>query len=87
LKAQYEFVKQGDFDNFARIYPLLACSFIPFCKKYCIETKHWEKMNEWKNHSLYNIDNPEDYYKLCIDFISGMSDYYAIKIFDELTKF
>ncbi len=87
LKSQYEFVKQGNFDNLARIYPLLASSFIPFCKKYCIETKDWEKMKEWKNHSLYNIDNSEDYYKLCIDFISGMSDYYAIKIFDELTKF
>jgi dGTPase len=87
LKAQYNAISQGNFNNLTSTYPLLASSFIPFCKKYCFETKLWEKQIEWKNQSLYDIQNSEDYYKLSIDFISGMSDYYAIKIFDELTKF
>ena len=43
---------------------------------------------EYGNTVIYRIDTSEDDYKTaCIDYIAGMTDTYAEKIFDELTTF
>jgi len=87
LDVQYELIKMGDYNKLQKHYPLLADSFIPFLQKYCNENSLWKKNQIWRNNTLYDINNKEDYYHLCIDFISGMSDQFATKVFDELTSF
>ncbi len=39
------------------------------------------------NDVVYKLDNREDYVRAIIDYISGMTDSYAIKIFGDLTAF
>ena len=44
--------------------------------------------NSFGNTIIYHISNSEqDYRRACIDYIAGMTDTYAEKIFDELTTF
>lgn len=42
---------------------------------------------KYKNIKIYNLNEENDYYQAIIDFISGMTDTFAIKIFDEITSF
>ena len=40
-----------------------------------------------KNKVLFSIDNPTDFYKSIIYFISGMTDNFAIEIYNEIIHF
>ena len=44
-------------------------------------------MRKYRNRIIYNIENEMDYKQAIIDYISGMSDNYAIKIYKELIEF
>ena len=43
--------------------------------------------NTLTNKIIYDINNEMDYKQAIIDYISGMSDNYAIKIYKELIEF
>ncbi len=44
--------------------------------------------DEYGNKVIYRISDSEaDYKKACIDYIAGMTDTYAEKIFGEMTTF
>ena len=45
------------------------------------------KLRKYRNVVIYDINNEMDYKQAIIDYISGMSDNYAIKIYKELTEF
>lgn len=52
------------------------------------ETKQDRFGNVFKNTVLYAIGTEEKAYKAaCVDYIAGMTDRYAEKIFTELTTF
>ncbi|MBD9158610.1 MAG: hypothetical protein EGQ16_02005 [Clostridiales bacterium] len=40
-----------------------------------------------KNKIIYDYTNPQDYYKAIIDFIAGMTDNYAIDMYNEIVSF
>lgn len=42
---------------------------------------------KYKNEVLYKLENREDYVRCIIDFISGMTDHFAIRVFEELISF
>lgn len=75
-----------------REYPTLGKHFLERMKKYsdvgravAVRDKFG---NMFGNVVMYHISNSERAYKLaCIDYIAGMTDTYAEKIFDELTTF
>ena len=45
------------------------------------------RLRKYRNVLIYDVDNEMDYKQAIIDYISGMSDNYAIKIYKELTEF
>ena len=45
------------------------------------------RLRKYRNKIIYNIEDILDYKQAIIDYISGMSDTYAIKAFKELTEF
>jgi len=41
----------------------------------------------YMNRVIYSLDKKDDYIMAIIDYISSMTDHFAIKIFNELTTF
>ena len=78
-------------DNIRRLaedYPTLGRHFEKRMKKYSDIGRAEGDTREYGNTVIYRIDTSEDDYKTaCIDYIAGMTDTYAEKIFDELTTF
>ena len=74
-------------------YPLLASSFEKWLAKYCDTdiVPTGELKNEalsCENEKIYGrLENKEIYAQAVIDFISGMTDRFAVKLFNELISF
>ena len=73
-------------------YPTLGKHFLERMRKFSDIGRHIAKKdkfgNSFGNTIIYHISNSEqDYRRACIDYIAGMTDTYAEKIFDELTTF
>jgi len=72
-------------NNFLEIYPELSKTFIEKLKRYSDLGGKGKRRENLKNIVLYDLDNKEHFIKAIIDYISSMTDNFAIKIFDELT--
>jgi dGTPase len=57
------------------------------CFKYSNIDDKQHYLRRYKNKIIYNIENEIDYKQAIIDYISGMSDNYAIKAYNELIEF
>lgn len=69
--------------SYNEIYPLLTKYFIEWLKKYSNNRDN----SKLKNDVIYDLENKNDYIQSIIDFISGMTDNFVLRIFDELTSF
>ena len=68
----------------ALYYPILTSHYKEWLEKY----SNIEPRNPlYKNKILYDLNSVDDYRASCIDFISGATDNFAIKIFNEITGF
>ena len=63
------------------IYPNLIAGFIQWVMVYIKENK------EGLNYKLYSLKEKKDYSKAIIHYISGMTDKYAIEIYNEIISF
>lgn len=63
------------------IYPKLISAFVQWLSTYCKEIEFGI------NKKLYNINSKEDYTKAIIHYISGMTDKYAIDMYNEIISF
>ena len=61
---------------------LLKSSFNEWIDKYSIQ-----KNRNYQNKKVFNIKNKKDFKRSCIYYISGMTDSFAISIFNELNSF
>lgn len=69
----------------SNFYPKLSSSFLGFLCNYCnIENR--EKLN-LKNKILFEEENIENYCQAIIYYISGMTDNFAIEIYNEIIGF
>lgn len=100
LQSIYETLKEGydgmhtlaRLQDMAKDYPTLGKHFSERLQKFSDigrEVATTDKFgNAFGNHIMYYIERGEQDYRLaCIDYIAGMTDTYAEKIFDELTTF
>lgn len=71
----------------SKIYPLLIDTFLAWLTKYSDINERIGNDNKLQNEILYRIRHRNDYCKAIIDYISGMTDGFAIRIFNELTGF
>lgn len=69
-------------------YPQLCSTFSDWLIKYSNTISKEERLNKkLLNKVIYNIDKELDYKTAVIDFISGMTDSFAIKMFNEIISF
>lgn len=86
LKSTYD--GQNTLKNLNKLnntYPKLCKSFISFIYNYYdFENRDTLKL---KNKVLFSIENPSDFYKSIIYYIAGMTDNFAIEIYNEIIHF
>lgn len=76
--------------KYSRTYPQLASAFGDWLKKYCLKEILPDDMriDNYRNVKIYGaLENKEVYAQAVLDFISGMTDAFAIRLFDEQLKF
>lgn len=71
--------------NLSNTYPKLCESFISFISNY-YDFGNREAL-KLKNKVLFSLDNEKDYYQAIIYYISGMTDNFAIEIYNEIIHF
>ncbi len=69
------------------IYPSLIGSFNYWLNKYSNIDNDGRNESKFANKIIYNISLERDYKTAVIDYISSMTDNFALKIFSELTRF
>lgn len=74
-------------DHYSKIYPELCSTFVAKLEKFSDLGSIRERNPMYKNRVIYKLDKKADYILAIIDYLSSMTDYFAIKIFNELTTF
>ncbi|HHU79454.1 MAG TPA: HD domain-containing protein [Clostridiales bacterium] len=91
LKDAYRKERTLEFlqEKYLGIYPLLIKHYMEWLQKYANNHSlpDFKRSKRYKNVLLYDMLNERDYIQSIIDFISGMTDSFAIRIFNELTTF
>ena len=86
LKSCFEYEKTLlNIQKLNKFYPKLSNNFYDFLTNYIdSDNKETLKLN---NTVVFNIKNEKDFYKSILDYISGMTDNFAIEIYNEIIKF
>ncbi len=69
----------------SRNYPKLSSHFLDWVKKYSIN--HETKVKHKDHCKLYDLSLEKEYIQAVVDFISGMTDQFAILMFQEVITF
>lgn len=68
-----------------KFYPKLSNGFYEFLQNY---SDFGNRKNlKLKNQIIFDYKNKEDFYKSIISYISGMTDNFAIEIYNEIIRF
>lgn len=85
LKVQYD--KENTFQNLENLkitFPKLCDSFIGFLENYYDISRENLRLN---NKVLFSLNEPKDFYKSIIYYIAGMTDNFAIEVYNEIIHF
>lgn len=66
-------------------YPNLTVTFKDWLLKYSLAGK--EQGSEYKNAVIYDLSKTESYQLAVLEYVAGMTDAYAIKVFNEIVTF
>lgn len=72
-------------ENLNKFYPELYKNFLSFLNHY-FDLGNRENL-KLKNQVIFNLNNEKEFYKAIIYFISGMTDNFAIEIYNEIIGF
>lgn len=81
-----EYIKQT-LKDIERIYPSLSGSFAYWLMKYADLDLSEREGSKFDNHLVYYLDSKNDYVKAVADYLSSMTDQFAIRLFSELIRF
>ncbi len=75
-----------------KVYPMLIKDFLQHINQYSLLPPHNQdvarQMLKYKNLKIYgNLETKEVYAQAILDYISGMTDRYAIAVFNELLRY
>ena len=70
-----------------RYAPKLCEAFEDWVIKYTDTSRRKRKSRHYYNRIVYDLNKRRDYRRAVLDFISGMTDSFALSVFDELTEF
>ena len=71
--------------NLGKFYPKLSNEFYHFLENYC-DFSDREKL-KLKNKIIFDISNKNDFSKAIISYIAGMTDNFAMEIYNEIIRF
>jgi len=75
-------------EKLSSYYPELSQTFIKWISSYWDLTDRTNRASKLANKIIYQVkENESDYRRAILDFISGMTDQYAIKSFNQITSF
>lgn len=77
----------ANLNNLGKFYPESIESFKEWLFKYSDIIDRKAEMKNYKNKVIYNVAEEKEYYKSIIDFIAGMTDNYAIDMYNEIIRF
>lgn len=77
-----EKIKEGLSD-----YHMLRDAFLEWIIKYTSTNEELKENYGFSNKTIYDVHKKKQYIKSIIDFISGMTDNFALNVFEELTRF
>lgn len=86
IKAQV-YTENGNLEQYLRYVPKLASTFCDWIIKYTNYDKQKKEAYRYKTEEVFNIHDKESWEKCVIEFISGMTDQYAIEVFEEIISF
>ena len=75
----------AEVNRYKDIYPILSNNFSEWLTKY--SDSNGKRNSRYHNEVLYNLDDRKDFVQAIVDYISGMTDSFAIRIFNEITTF
>lgn len=68
-----------------RYYPVLSEEFVGWLANYTNIKERDD--DDFKSKIIYNLNNLKDYERAIIDYMSGMTDNYIVKIYNEIVSF
>lgn len=74
-------------DHYSAVYPELSNTFINKLEKFSDLGGLSERNPNYMNKVIYRLSEREDFIEAITDYLSSMTDQFAIKIFNELTTF
>ncbi len=96
LMKTKEYVQHGRLNQALRYYPILCKTFEQWLIKYahympCSETCRSRvdryKIMHFNTEKIFSIEDYESFTKCVIEFISGMTDSFAIQVYEEIISF
>ncbi len=72
-----------DKEGISKMYPEIMKNFEEWLKMYW----NYERYEMCKNKIVFNIENENEFYQAIIYYISGMTDNYAIDIYNKIISF
>ena len=72
-----------EIQNLKKFYPKLMSSF----EEWILNYWNLQRSEKCKNDVIINMNNEKDYFKAIIFYISGMTDNFAIDIYNEIIRF
>lgn len=74
-----------------KYYPRLVTEWIEWLKKYCMQGNLGEletrEQRRLLNKVIYDIRDKESYIRAILDYLAGMTDNYAIEVYNEIIRF
>jgi len=83
----------GEIKKYEKFYPSLTGSFTEWALKYSDLRKNNKdpelsaRLEKYENKILYKIRDPKDFARCAVQYISCMTDHFAISVFNEMTSF
>lgn len=87
LNFYREYGTLKELQKHVRYYPLLAQTFSDWLIKYSNIDVKKRKSDRFGNNIIYDINNKDDYTRAVLNYLSGLTDSFAIRVFTELTSF
>ncbi len=83
----------GEIKKYEKFYPSLTSSFTEWVLKYSDLRKNNKdqqlsaRLEKYENKILYKLSDPKDFIRCAVQYISCMTDHFAISVFNEMTSF
>ena len=74
-------------NSISKSHYTLSSTFSEWLLKYSNADITTRTKRKYKNHIIYDVKSKSDYIRAILDYISGMSDNFAIKCFNEIMRF